>query len=102
MSGIYIPSFYMEMPECCLLCPFMNGQWQTCKLLGDDMDVPLATRRSDCPLIPVPDHGRLIDADVLRNVMFIGEQCLFSWDEIQDAIDYAPTIIPVDRKDGAE
>ena len=44
--------------------------------------------------VPVPPHGDLIDRDKFRETMFIGEQCLYSWDEIEDAIDYAPTIIP--------
>ena len=26
-------------------------------------------RRDDCPLIPVPDHGRLIDADKLMDAL---------------------------------
>lgn len=45
-----------------------------------------------------PDHGRLIDADKLRESVFIGEQCIYSWDEIDNAIDYATTIIPADKE----
>ena len=52
----------------------------------------------DCEAVPVPPHGDLIDHDVLRKVMFIGEQCLYSWDEIEDAIDSAPTIIPAEEE----
>ena len=46
--------------------------------------------------VPVPPHGDLIERDKFRETMFIGEQCLYSWDEIEDAIDYAPTIIPAE------
>ena len=48
--------------------------------------------------VPVPPHGELIDRDKFRETMFIGEQCLYSWDEIEDAIDYAPTIIPASEE----
>lgn len=105
MSGIYIPG--MEMPENCTDCWFRKtarheylSDCQLCPFTGDT--TPYLTRDKKCPLIPVPDHGDLIDRDKLRKIMFIGEQCLYSWDEIDDAIDYAPTIIPADGKDGAE
>ena len=93
--SVYIKG--MEMPESCIFCPAMNGDWSICKLTGRNIN--LATRQTDCPLIPVPDHGDLIDRDKLRETMFIGEQCLYSWDEVEDAIDYAPTIIPADKEE---
>lgn len=55
-------------------------------------------RQNFCPLVPVPEHGDLIERDKLREIMFIGEQCLYSWDEIEDAIDYALTIIPASKE----
>ena len=54
MSGIYIPD--MEMPSGCTDCPV----WA---VLRCQSEINLPTRPRDCPLIPVPDHGRLIDAD---------------------------------------
>jgi hypothetical protein len=45
--GVYING--MEMPKSCDECPLY-----TCMHNHDD-----------CPLVPVPPHGRLIDADVL-------------------------------------
>lgn len=48
-------------------------------------------------VILCPPHGDLIDRDKFRNTVFIGEQCLYSWDELEDAIDYAPTIIPAEE-----
>ena len=66
MSGIYIEG--MEMPTGCETCYFRRwvdigvGACAGCELLkelmNDDRD-----RLPDCPLIPVPPHGRLIDAD---------------------------------------
>lgn len=48
-------------------------------------------------VIPVPPHGDLVERDKLRQTMFIGEQCLYSWDEIEDAIDFSPTVIPAEE-----
>ena len=41
----------MEMPKNCFICPFKN----------------LEICDEDCPLIEVPPHGRLIDADAMLN-----------------------------------
>ena len=47
--------------------------------------------------IEIPPHGRLIDADEAIGHLFNGEQCLYSWDEIEDAIDATETIIPAEE-----
>ena len=59
----------MEMPTSCRDCRFCNGQADTdygvcawCEVDGKARD---AYTRQDCPLVPVPPHGRLIDADEL-------------------------------------
>lgn len=88
--GIYIN---MERPKDCWHCRFADPEEGGCLVdqkTHGDWDEP-----DECPIIPIP-NGRLIDAGELRNVMFIGEQCLYSWDEIEDAIDYAPTVIPAE------
>lgn len=54
MSGVYIKG--MEMPKNCASCVLDRF----CKHWDIRSD-----RDEDCPLIPVPDHGRLIDADAL-------------------------------------
>lgn len=60
MSGIYIPG--MEMPKSCYDCPLQDdecfGSIKCCytKTWGS------ANKRAvDCPLIPVPDYGPMID-----------------------------------------
>lgn len=56
MSGIYISGF--EMPESCAEC--LNIGWHyvfECRLDDAEDEKRLPT----CPLIPVPDHGELID-----------------------------------------
>ena len=55
----------------------------------------LAKRRDDCPLIEVPLHGRLVDADALRKQARENLDFVPFW-----MMDEAPTVIPAD-KDGA-
>lgn len=55
----------MEMPHNCFLCPLsvMNGERVYCEVTKDE--VLRAKIAQDCPLIELPPHGRLIDADAL-------------------------------------
>lgn len=68
MSGVYIQG--MKMPENCYQCPFGAdvdigvGVAHGCNLIKDFAQFA-NERHSDCPLIPVPDHGDLIDVDIL-------------------------------------
>ena len=68
MSGVYIKG--IQKPSQCGECKICNwipiGEYDLmlkCPLL--ERKVGFATRREDCPLIPVPDHGDLIDRDAL-------------------------------------
>lgn len=58
--GVYIKG--MEMPRDCISCCFSDGECGVCDVdkKGHDPNNP-----ADCPLTPVPPHGRLIDADAL-------------------------------------
>lgn len=60
----------MEMPEKCANCPICVAMplgdyvvYHKCALLN--LLASKRSRRNDCPLIPIPPHGRLIDADAL-------------------------------------
>ena len=53
--GVYIKD--MEMPKSCDDCPH-----PTCTLW---QSVNGGERNEKCPIVPVPPHGRLIDADAL-------------------------------------
>lgn len=48
--------------------------------------------------IPVPDHGRLIDADALLTSKGVGTQ-IAGWGKMyhETCIEYAPTIIPAEE-----
>lgn len=99
----------MEMPKSCSSCPMLEGYDDDglCHAVGrwldDDEvwewdvypegDVDLS-RPSNCPLVPVPPHGRLIDADAL----FPMYADLLDGRDVQPVIpkiviDTAPTII---------
>lgn len=62
----------MKMPKACCECGFnhcsQSRDDDTCLLL--DKGIPqlfvLVDRLPDCPLVEIPPHGRLIDADKLE------------------------------------
>lgn len=108
MSGIYIPG--MEVPKACVYRK--NGQLVTCPLYDIDGycgalkseashkedDMP-----SNCPLVPVPEHGRTIDADAL--IAWFEEWYDPNADleichviDILDDNSVTPTIIPADKE----
>lgn len=64
--GVYIRG--MEMPKNCMECP-LKTDYGTCGYYslyveaGHESDCE--KRRDDCPLIELPPHGRLIDADAM-------------------------------------
>ena len=61
----------MEMPKSCYSCPLRKreGINIVCPVAQERFSVAdvniLFYRLDSCPLVPVPPHGRLIDADVL-------------------------------------
>lgn len=65
--GIYIKG--MKMPTGCAFCKIKkrNGWKMVCPLCNEEWDIhdPMSAdfRLESCPLVPVPPHGRLIDAD---------------------------------------
>lgn len=101
MAGIYIPG--MEMPKSCRACQFatqfFDGE-DVCALLGTY--VSDTSREDDCPLVPVPDHGDLIDRDLTRVLSWSGHDdesfdsgvCFaFEW------LDGLPVVIPADPEE---
>jgi len=96
MSGIYIPG--MEMPASCGFCPFENhtDDGYECRINGCLTEYQ--KRPDGCPLVPVPDHGRLIDADAVRTQIDKdrpGRAYKDAW--TLTVIDHAPTIIPAEE-----
>lgn len=103
--GIYIKS--MEMPKSCDMCWALDdyGDYPRCRITEEQRgyNFPIREKRmDDCPFIPVPEHGRLIDADELE----YEEAYLNGHYELGDVeivtredIESAPTIIPADKED---
>ena len=79
----------MKMPENCDQCPISN-----CRLDNGWLNYP--TRPLGCPLIYVPEHGRLIDADALASMYDPNTDFGKS---VRDTIKDCPTIIPADKED---
>lgn len=84
----------MEMPLNCALCE----RWSICECLKeykdyesilyavDDGDL---VRADDCPLVELPPHGRLIDADELVRI-WTGAKF---YGNIKPIVDARPTVI---------
>lgn len=99
----------MEMPTSCYKCPFLDyeegfcfasgvkgksGGYEFFKLWPGGIK---GGRHDDCPLVAVPQHGRLIDADALvisTAVPLDGKP--YQYVHI-DNIKAAPTIIPAEE-----
>lgn len=113
----------MEMPESCFNCPFMYARTLCAanhKIQFDDEDyTELKGRYIGCPLIEIPPHGRLIDAEAMEKSLVAQiEQCtrlLESLEcvdnlrefesqrevlkEILEEINFALTVIPADKEE---
>lgn len=77
-------------PSGCAWCYF-NDDSKCALIVGCDYDETNgAKRRTDCPLIELPNHGDLIDRDALVDDVF--------WDEYEfEFITEAPVVIPAER-----
>ena len=109
--SVYIKG--MEMPiDCygCLLSSEFNlyeedgycVSGMECPLLNQVIDDD-SKRLPDCPLIPVPDHGRLVDADAMQDEWYrlnfdhkISDGTLAYWNF---RLSQMPTIIPGEEVD---
>ena len=105
--GVYIKG--MEMPVTCCHCPLMgydpDREWfdsmartgaHICVLTGELIDN--TKREEHCPLVPVPSHGRLIDADeflkrAIGTKCFRGDYALM----LEELVGESTTIIPAEE-----
>lgn len=122
MAGIYIPG--IEMPTNCYECKC--GYWENeycfpvCILTDEEAAIEdyVIKRMKHCPLVPVPDHGDLIEREPLRaSIKESVEECHKWADEVSEGEMYArvsqalgtfvecslrvkaaPTIIPADKE----
>lgn len=93
----------MEIPTSCRACLYSrtdirNVDW--CVLTEKDLPC-------ECPIIPVPKHGRLVDADVLtelcrdmQSIEWNKHTAPYSWayayEDFENVILDAPTIVPAE------
>ena len=94
--GVYIKG--MEMPKNCGGCPLRASCVHR---------IYLEYRPDYCPLIGIPPHGRLIDADAIEKKSDLTIANMADWESIVDAVNNiincweliknAPTIIPAEE-----
>ena len=84
----------MEMPRNCRECGLYIDGACYAKGYRDYRSIMDMSKPDDCPLIELPPHGRLIDADAIQdyNVETFGQRLLI--------IDSAPTVI--EAEDGTD
>lgn len=94
--GIYLPN--MEMPENCICCDLSHEDgWCPAKQTYTD-----SYTFKTCPLIPVPPHGRCIDANSKtfptphRNP---SNEYMKGWNACLRSVQQQPTVIPADVPD---
>lgn len=99
MSGIYIPG--MKMPT-------GNGELRLIIRSNGQVIISHKTHYEEAEAVPVPEHGRLIDADALVRVLkrcsedeWNKEAIPFSWSYAyeceMDVVEGMPTIIPAEE-----
>lgn len=110
--GVYIKG--MEMPMSCRQCSLylqsMDSErnvYENCAVTAKSYNWGLTTRPSDCPLVPVPQHGRLGDLDKLEQVFvdidnapysgFDGSEPFYSAEDAAQIIRLSPTIIQAEE-----
>ena len=103
--SVYIKG--MEMPSECWQCLFQDSGNCIVNKRAVDRAIINGQRSDNCPLIPVPDHGPLIDKDALEqdisdSVVFSGRENnpeIYGANKIINRIRHAPTVIPADKEE---
>lgn len=96
----------MEMPIKCARCKLEKSdpkEGYYCSLLPAMKDWTTHTREKcrlpDCPIIPVPPHGDLIDRDAERlNNEIFKFRAFKSRSDIKEMLDAAPVVIPAESE----
>lgn len=102
MSGVYIKD--MEMPQSCTLCALLKNDRSAfyCPVQSKEANLKanlLIELYANCPLTPVPDHGDLIDRNVLMEKRWDADtRCGYvQVIDVGDVVD-APTIIMANKE----
>ena len=89
----------MEMPkDGCRDCIFVNRKWHgdVCPILKREVtgNVERGGFQTDCPLVPVPSHGRLIDADAFVKHIKEDWEGYDQWIAVE--VENRPPVIPAE------
>ena len=105
MSGIYIKN--VEMPNNCFECPFAAASYYAVHNYNKRLEwgciltrktLTSTKRNRACPLISVPYHGRLIDADALKETVVFDKRFSAVYETATCRyLDKAQTIIPAEE-----
>ena len=89
----------MEMPKNCRTCPmlFDGHSYRWCNITGESLGIEETNNGRDehCPLIELPPHGRLIDADELKSRLVLDNDSnelqrisadILKWIDIQETV----------------
>ena len=98
IKGMEIP---MNCRQCNLYLQSMDSErnvYENCAVTAKSYNWGLTTLPSDCPLVPVPPHGRLIDADeflkrAIGTKCFHGDYALM----LDELVGESTTIIPAEE-----
>ena len=99
MSDVLIKG--MEMPEGCYYCPVLIGKANcTCAITGTKIRIEKVReemedeRLPDCPLVELPEHGRLGDLDKMRSDFeVVSKDYPEVWKLVSGIIDRTPTVV---------
>lgn len=101
-----------DMPKNCMNCPCGAVYFvYSCKAEQKEFEkYPFDSRQDWCPLVPVPEHGRLGDLDKLEQMFvdidnapysgFDGSEPFYSAEDAARIIRLAPTVIPESGMEG--
>ena len=83
-----------EKPNRCTNCIYMDRITYDCKLMYGDDYPDFETQYNNCPLIEIPTpHGRLIEADILKEVLERNFGHTGGASVLAQLIDARPTVI---------
>ena len=83
-----------DKPHYCIGCVFLDRNYRDCKLQGIDY-CDFNKQYKNCPLIELPPHGRLINADKLKSRLVLDEDAselkkiradILKWIDIQETV----------------
>lgn len=102
MSGVYIKG--MDVPPNCWWCPvkFWNDSEYICPFSHKHINSGDADRHDDCPLLPVHDHGDLIDRDeLMKHGVYLPRDGGYLPLVYMSYVKGAKTVIPAERNEAS-